>query len=68
MGMERVGPWKVEKAGREVKHEAEESMMVQGKAGDGETSNEGNEGGTSEGIVHNTCIPTMGPVSDNSKP
>ena len=49
----------------EVKHKIEKSMVLQGNLGDDEAKNEGDEGGTSEGIIHNTGTPAMGPVMNN---
>lgn len=51
----------------EAKHETKKSMVRQGKVGDGEVANEGNEGGTSEGIIHHTGTPTMGLASEQLK-
>ena len=47
----------------EAKHKSEKSMVRHRKVGDGEATNEGNEGGTSEGIIHHTGTPTVGPKS-----
>ena len=41
-------------------------MIGQGEVVDGEATNGGNEGGTSESIVHNTCTTVVGPTSEES--
>ena len=50
-----------------MKNETQNSMLYQGKVGNSEVVNEGNEGDTSQAIVHNTCTPTMGPTSEQLK-
>ena len=48
-----------------MKHKTEKSMVLQRNLGDDEAMNEGDEGSTSEGIIHNTGTHAMGPVMNN---
>ena len=47
-----------------LKGDAKVSVVHKGEAGDGEVANGGNEGSTSEGIIHNNCTITVGPRSE----
>ena len=44
--------------------EAKELMVSQREVGDGEVANQGNEGSTGNGVIHNTCAAAMGPTSE----